>query len=77
VACHEPHLIQFMTRLLQGSPIVIALLENNPFPNSPPKYLQAVVYDYRFTDAEIPSRDNSWWTRKLLRPYIPILQLPE
>jgi hypothetical protein len=56
---------------------VIALLENNPFPNSPPKYLQAVVYDYRFTDAEIPSRDNSWWTRKLLRPYIPILQLPE
>lgn len=73
----NPWLIQFMTRLLQGSPIVIALLENNPFPNSPPKYLQAVVYDYRFTDSEIRNRDNSWWTRKLLHPYTPILQLPE
>ena len=73
----NPWLIQFMTRLLQGSPIVIALLENNPFPNSPPKYLQAVVYDYRFTNSEIRNRDNSWWTRKFLHPYTPILQLPE
>jgi hypothetical protein len=72
----NPWLIQFMTRLLQGSPIVIALLENNPFPNSPPKYLQAVVYEYRFADSETRNRDNSWWTRKLLRPYTPILQLP-
>jgi lipase maturation factor 1 len=56
---------------------VIALLENNPFPNSPPKYLQAVVYDYRFTNSEIRNRDNSWWTRKLLHPYTPILQLPK
>ncbi len=73
----NPWLIQFMTRLLQGSPKVIALLEKNPFSNSPPKYLQAVVYDYKFTDSEIRNRDNSWWTRKLLRPYTPIMQLPE
>jgi lipase maturation factor 1 len=69
-------LIQFMSRLLQGSPVVIALLENNPFPNNPPKYVQAMVYDYRFADSEIRNQDNSWWTRKLLRPYTPILQLP-
>ena len=69
----NPWLIQFMTRLLQGSPVVIALLENNPFPDTPPRYLQAVIYEYQFTDSEIRNRDNSWWTRKLLRPYTPIL----
>ena len=71
----NPWLIRFMIRLLQGSPPVIALLENNPFPDRPPKYLQALVYDYRFSDSETRSRDGSWWTRKL-RPYTPILQLP-
>ena len=55
----NPWLIQFMTRLLQGSPKVIALLEKNPFPDSPPEYLQAVVYDYRFTDYEIFNLENS------------------
>ena len=72
----NPWLIQFMTRLLQGSPVVIALLENNPFPDPPPRYLQAVIYEYQFTNSEIRNRDNSWWTRKLLRPYTPILRLP-
>ncbi|MBT5632503.1 MAG: DUF393 domain-containing protein [Nitrospina sp.] len=72
----NPWLIRFMIRVLQGSPPVIALLENNPFPDGPPKYLQALVYDYRFSDSETRSRNGSWWTRKLLRPYTPILQLP-
>ena len=73
----NPWLIHFMTRLLQGSPVVIALLDNNPFPDSPPRYLQAVVYDYRFTNSEVRNQNNAWWTRKLLRPYTPILMLPE
>ena len=73
-----PWLIQFMSRLLQGSPVVIALLENNPFPNNPPKYVQAMVYDYRFTDSEICNQDNSWWTRKTsasLHSHLTITQL--
>jgi lipase maturation factor 1 len=73
----NPWLIRFMIRLLQGSPPVIALLDKNPFPENPPRYLQAVVYDYRFTDSDTRSREGSWWNRKLLRPYTPILQLPE
>ncbi|MBT5549596.1 MAG: DUF393 domain-containing protein [Nitrospina sp.] len=73
----NPWLVRFMIRLLQGSTPVLALLEKNPFPDSPPKYLQAVVYDYRFSNSEARDRDGSWWKRKLLRPYTPILQLPE
>ena len=72
----NPWLIHFMTRLLQGSPAVIALLENNPFSDDPPKYIQAVVYEYQFTSSEIRNLDNSWWTRNLLHPYTPILKLP-
>ena len=72
----NPWLIHFMPRLLQGSPAVIALLENNPFPDDPPKYVQALVYDYKFTNSEIRNLDNSWWTRNLLHPYTPILKLP-
>ena len=72
----NPWLIHFMTRLLQGSPVVITLLENNPFPDDPPKYVQALVYDYKFTNSEIRNLDNSWWTRNLLHPYTPILKLP-
>ena len=72
----NPWLIHFMTRLLQGSPAVIALLENNPFSDDPPKYIQAVVYDYRFTSSEIRNLDNSWWIRNPLHPYTPILKLP-
>ena len=73
----NPWLIQFMIRLLQGSRPVIELLENNPYPENPPKYMQALVYDYRFSDSETRNRTGSWWNRKLLRPYTPILQLPE
>ena len=46
-------LIKFMVRLLEGSPFVLDLLANNPFPETPPKYIQAVVYDYWFTDSEL------------------------
>ena len=72
----NPWLIHFMTRLLQDSPVVIALLGNNPFPDGPPKYVQAIVYDYQFTTSEIRNLDNSWWTRNFLHPYTPILKLP-
>ena len=73
----NPWMIQFMMRLLEGSSEVIDLLKKNPFPDKPPKYLQAVVYDYHFTDFETREREGTWWTRKLLRPYTPILQLPQ
>ena len=72
----NPWLIQFMTRLLQGSPPVIDLLESNPFPQKPPKYIQAVVYDYWFTNAETKEKTGNWWQREFKGAYTPVLQLP-
>jgi predicted DCC family thiol-disulfide oxidoreductase YuxK len=72
----NPWLIQFMTRLMQGSLPVLDLLANNPFPEKPPKYIQAVVYDYWFTDAETKEKTGNWWQREYKQPYTSVLQLP-
>ena len=61
---NTPWFINFMVRLLQGSPEVLALLEKNPFPDSPPRYIRAVLYDYHFTDLATKRTEGTWWRRK-------------
>lgn len=50
-------------RLLQGSPDVLALLGRNPFPDRPPRYLRALRYPYRFTDARGRAQTGNYWRR--------------
>ena len=71
----NPWLARLMVSLLRGSAPVLSLLETNPFPDSPPKYLRAVLYDYRFTDAESRRRTGAWWRRKRIGAYSPYLKL--
>lgn len=68
----NPWLVNFLVRLLQGSPEVLALLESNPFPDRPPRYVRAVSWDYRFTTSE---DRNAWWKRELRGLYCPPLSL--
>lgn len=53
-----------MYRLLTGSPAVTKLLEPPPFPH-PPRYLRALLYDYRFTTPAERSRTGAVWERTL------------
>ena len=69
-------ILQFMARLLQGAEPVLQLLGTNPFPETPPKYLRAVVYEYKFTDFSGWRADGSWWRREFKGLYAPILRLP-
>ena len=62
-------------RLLEGSPPVLALLEANPFPDRPPKYVRAQLYDYRFADASTRSATGQWWVRRLDGLYFPEVAL--
>jgi hypothetical protein len=71
----EPWLLSFCRRLLQGTPEVLDLLEENPFPRAPPRFIRAVVYDYRFTDAATRRRTGAWWQREPRGLYCPILML--
>ncbi len=72
--CEEnPWFIAFLGRLLQGSPDVERLLLRKPFPNHPPRYIRAVLYEYRFTDSAERRSTGAWWKREEKGLYCPIL----
>jgi hypothetical protein len=70
----NPWLINFMARLLEGSPPVLGLIETDPFPDHPPRYIRAVLYEYHFTDLDERRQTGQWWKRELLGLYCPVLQ---
>ena len=53
------------TRLRAGTPEVLALLGHDPFARAPPRYVRAVLYDYRFSTREERARTGAWWVREL------------
>jgi hypothetical protein len=59
----------FCVRLLEGSPAVLELMGQNPFPEAPPKYVRAVVYDYQFTNFKERRADGAWWRREFKGEY--------
>jgi lipase maturation factor 1 len=71
----NPWFVTFCVRLLQGTPEVTALLDHNPFPGRPPKYIRASLYDYHFTTWEERRKDGAWWRREFKGPYCPPLSL--
>ena len=67
--------MNFLGRLLQGSPAVLKLLRDNPFPGAPPRYVRATLYRYHFTDPAERERSGAWWKRDHEQPYCPVLTL--
>jgi lipase maturation factor 1 len=63
--------VNFMARLLQGEPSVLRLLQYNPFPQSPPKYIRARLFLYEFTRFG----EKGWWTRRERGLYFPPVSL--
>ena len=56
--------------LLRGTPAVLALLEKDPFPKNPPRYIRVLRYEYHFTDRAERKRTGRIWRRTLLDTYI-------
>ncbi|HEY0455292.1 MAG TPA: lipase maturation factor family protein [Verrucomicrobiae bacterium] len=71
----NPWFVLFSHRLLDGTPEVLALLQKNPFPNAPPKYLRAMVYEYHFTNWPERKATGAWWKRQEPREYLPVISL--
>jgi hypothetical protein len=61
----------FVGQLLRGSPAVLGLMERNPFPEGPPKYIRALYYEYHFS----PAGSRDYWTRELRGLYFPAVSL--
>jgi predicted DCC family thiol-disulfide oxidoreductase YuxK len=68
----NPWFASLLTRLLEGTPEVTALLARNPFPDAPPRYIRAMAYEYHFTDLATRRRTGNWWSRELKGTYFPI-----
>ena len=59
-----PWLETLAERLRSGTPEVLGLLGRNPFAGAPPRYVRAVLYDYRFSTQEERRRTGAWWVRE-------------
>jgi hypothetical protein len=64
-----------LRRLLDNEPAVLALLERNPFPDEPPRYIRATLYRYEFTTPEERRATGAWWKRTEVFAYTPVLAL--
>jgi hypothetical protein len=62
-------------RLLANNPDVLALFRGNPFPNTPPRYLRAVLWQYWFTSRDEKRRTGNWWRRQWMGRYAPEITL--
>lgn len=61
----------FVVRLLQGNTEVLGLLASDPFLGTPPRFIRAVLYEYRFTTWEESRTSGNWWKRELKGLYLP------
>ncbi len=62
---------RFMLKLQQGSPQVLSLLADNPFPEKPPVYVRALLYRYFYTSPEQRRGSGNIWQRDYLGIYWP------
>jgi lipase maturation factor 1 len=60
---------RFEQKLLEGSPAVLGLLRENPFPARPPHYVRARWYLYKFTSWG----SREWWLREERGVFLPPL----
>jgi hypothetical protein len=72
---HNPWFLAFVLRLLEGSQGVAALLAGNPFPEHPPKYIRAELYQYGFTTLAERRATGHWWKRAPQGLYLPAVSL--
>ena len=60
-------------RMLESDPAVISLFRSNPFAQAPPRYVRAMLWQYRFTSMDEKRLTGNWWRRELVGLYAPVL----
>ncbi|MCA9538838.1 MAG: lipase maturation factor family protein [Myxococcales bacterium] len=73
--CEAGWFTSFMRALLEGRPEVLALLEENPFPDAPPRAVRVLRVDTHFTDAEQREATGALWTFEPAGDYCPTITL--
>lgn len=65
----------FMAKLLQNDAATLKLLRRNPFPDSPPTFVRARLYRYRFTTRRERRETGAWWERAPATEYLSPVRL--
>ena len=76
-AASDRWVVALARRLLEGSPDVVGLFAHAPGNGRAPRYVRALLYDYRFTDRATRASTGRWWSRQMLGPYLPPLVLDQ
>ena len=71
----HPWFLHFVAKLLEGDRDTLGLLKSNPFPNEPPRYVRARLFEYQFTSSAERSSSGEWWKRQFVRAYFPPVSL--
>jgi len=64
----EPWLVRLVSKLLRGDADVKPLLAQDPFPDTPPRFVRAELWRYEFTRPG--DRATAWWRRTWRREYM-------
>ncbi|HUB65980.1 MAG TPA: lipase maturation factor family protein [Candidatus Methylacidiphilales bacterium] len=68
---HYPWTLNLVWKLLHNDPDTLSLFGGNPFPDHPPRYIRAVLYNYKFAKPGNP--EHAYWTRERLGLWLPPL----
>jgi hypothetical protein len=69
--------LDFVRRLLDGSPAVRGLLAKDPFPSAPPLFVRSTLWAYEFTTVEEHAATGAYWKRRRLGLYCPTVALQD
>ncbi|MFC7496292.1 MULTISPECIES: lipase maturation factor family protein [unclassified Nocardioides] len=67
----EPWLPRLVQRLLEADRHVLGLLRHDPFAGEPPRVVRARLYRYEFTSRRERRETGAWWSRRLVREFLP------
>jgi hypothetical protein len=71
----RPWFLPLIARLLQNDRPTLALMAGNPFPDHPPVWIRARLYQYRFTTAAERRESGNWWSRTLAGEFMQPISL--
>ena len=70
---NNPWIVHLAYKLLKGEKEIFTLLETNPFPNRPPKFIKAEHYLYKLKRPW--DHSDEWYKRTWIKEYLPPLHL--
>jgi hypothetical protein len=71
----EDWFMPFLGRLLRNDSAILRLIRGNPFPDRPPAWIRARLYEYHFTSGRERRETGAWWHRRLVGEFVPALRL--